>query len=149
MRPFRPYFEQPINPIKLADNTVLALASIERGEKASPKFLEGGIKLCDYMIDLLNEPKITEKRALSSAFRSIRDNDKETLEESEIDIQEVQEIKEEMQKILHSKSSLSPERLQYLQRFFIVKTMPMWQKRISEIRDIKLRRRRLILGQLC
>ena len=50
------------NPARLADDTVLALSSIGRGEKVSIEFLDEGIKLCDYLLSLFNELEIPESQ---------------------------------------------------------------------------------------
>jgi len=138
-------FNQLVNPVKLADDTIFALSSIERGSKVSPELLRGGIELCDYLITLLEELKPPEKPLSQLTFRTVRD-DKKVLQESGIDIKRVQKVKEWINDLMEDPFSRTLEDLISMQEFLMTTTMPMWQNRTLEFREKKLKRGLIIHG---
>ena len=141
--------EQFSNPAKLADDTVLALASLERGAKVAPELLEEGIKLCDYLIHLIKQLKAPQVQGERWAFRAIRD-DTRALGESGIDIDKANEKTEEVKKwisdLVDNPSSHSKEEIESIKEYLISITMPMWRSRTSEFRDRKMKRSLIIRG---
>ncbi len=137
--------EHQINPVKLADDTVLALSSIKRNGKVSSEFLKKGIQLCEYLISLLEELKDFENQRPQLAFYAIR-NDKNILHKHKIDIDEVRKIREEINNLIKDHSSPDIKRIEYIQKFLIDATMPMWQIRNTEYREKNLKRRHIILA---
>ena len=138
-------FNRLVNPVKLADDTILALSSIERGVKVSPEFLREGIELCDYLITLLEELKAPEEPRAQLTFRAVRD-DKKVLQESGIDIERVREVKKWINDLMKDPSRHTPEELKSMQEFLMTTTMPMWQNRTLEFRERKLKRGLIIRG---
>jgi hypothetical protein len=137
---------QLVNPVKLADDAVFALSSIERGRKPSPELLKKGIELCDYLINLLEELKAPETQGPQSAFRAVRDDDKKALQESGIDIDMVRRVKNWINDLMKDPSSHTSEEIKNIKKFLITMTMPMWQNRTLEFRERKLKRRLIIRG---
>jgi len=138
-------FNKLVNPIKLADDTILALSSIQRGVKVSPELLREGIELCDYMITLLEELKAPREPRAQLTFRTLRD-DKKVLQESGIDIERVCEVKKWINELMENPSCHTPEELESIQEFLMTTTMPMWQNRTLEFREKKLKRGLIIRG---
>jgi len=138
-------FNSLVNPVKLADDTILALSSIQRGVKVSPELLKEGIELCDYLITLLEELKAPEKQKTQLTFRTIRD-DKKVLQEIGVDIKRVRELKKWIEDLIEDPSSHTSEELESMQEFLMTTTMPMWQNRTLEFREKKLKRGLIIRG---
>lgn len=138
-------FNRLVNPVKLADDTIFALSSIQRGAKVSPELLRKGIELCDYLIILLEELKAPKEPRGQLIFRAVRD-DKKVLQESGIDIERVREIKKWINDLMENPSCHTPEELESMQKFLMTTTMPMWQNRILEFRERKLKRGLIIRG---
>lgn len=138
-------FNQLVNPVKLADDTIFALSSIERGGKVSPELLREGIELCDYLITLLDELKTPGELRTQLTFRAVRD-DKKVLQESGIDIERVREVKKWINDLMKDPSRHTPEELKSMQEFLMTTTMPMWQNRTLEFRERKLKRGLIIRG---
>ncbi len=134
-----------INPVKLADNTIFALSSIERGIEVDPQTLREGIDLCDYLIKLLEESECETEKKSKLTFRSIYD-DRKALRESEIDLDKLRILKEWISDLLKDASSHTPEEISQLQKVLIDATMTMWQNRTIEFREKKLRRGFIISG---
>lgn len=138
-------FNPLVNPVKLADDTIFALSSIERGGKVSPELLKEGIELCDYLISLLEELKTPVEPRAQLTFRAVRD-DREVLQESGIDIERVQKVKEWINDLMEDPFSRTLEDLISMQEFLMTTTMPMWQKRTLEFRERKLKRGFIVRG---
>ncbi len=68
------------DPAKLADDTVLALSFMERGRKVPAELLKNGVKLCDYLIQILNELKTPQIKEEEGTFHGVRDETKALLE---------------------------------------------------------------------
>lgn len=134
-----------INPAKLADDTVLALSSIERGGKVFPELLKEGIKLCDYLIALHERSKSPEETKGQLTFRTVRD-DMKALKESKIDIDRVHKAKEWINGLIENPSSREPEEIRDIQELLITATMSIWQSRTLEFRERKLKRGLIIRG---
>jgi len=134
-----------VDPVKLADNTVLALSSIQRGVEVSPEFLREGIELCDYLITLLEELRTPIEPRAQLTFRPLRD-DKKVIQESGIDIERVREVKKWINDLMENPSSHTSEELESMQEFLMTTTMPMWQYRTLEFRERKLKRGLIIRG---
>jgi hypothetical protein len=134
-----------INPVKLADDTIFALSSIERGIEVDPEALREGIDLCDYLIKLLEESECEREKESKLTFRSIY-HDRKALRESGIDRQKLSTIKGWISDLLNDASSHTPEEIGQLQKVFVDATMTMWQNRTIEFREKKLRRGFIISG---
>jgi hypothetical protein len=136
------------NPARLADDTVLALSSIERGEEVSAELLDEGIKLCDYLLNLFNELETPESQKEQWAFHSVRD--KMALKESGVDVkstrEEVEATKEWLNHLKEGTSSYTPEKITKIQELLMNLTMPIWRGRTSEFRERKLKRGLFIHG---
>ena len=132
-----------INPVKLADDAVFALSSIERGGKVSPELLKKGVELCDYLINLLEESKTAEAQRAQLPFRTVRD-DKKALHESGIDIETVRRVKKCINDLIKDTSSHTSKEIKNMQKFLITATMPMWQNRTLEFRERQLKRKLII-----
>lgn len=145
MKKYSQEFNRLVNPVKLADDTILALSSIQRGVKVSPELLRGGIELCDYMITLLEELKAPREPTAKWTFRKIRD-DKVVLQERGINIERVREVKKWIKETMENTSCHTPEELESMQEFLMTTTMPMWQNRTLEFREKKLKRGLIIRG---
>lgn len=128
------------NPVKLADDTVLALSAIKRGNKVAPEPLEEGVEFCNYLITLF-ESKETIYQREQWTFHAARD--REILQESEIDstniIAKAKKVKKLIQGIIEQKLSPEVKQIESIQEFLIDATTPLWRKRISEFREKKLK----------
>jgi len=128
-----------VNPVQLADDAVLALASLERGGELMPELLSEGIKLCDYLITLLKELKTPADRRPHFAFRAV-DADERSLQESKVNSKEVEEMREKLCDLLKDPTSHAKEEVRSIQEFLMRVTMPMWQYRAAESQERKLKR---------
>ena len=141
--------EEFFNPAKLADEAILALSCIERGGEASLEFLQGGLKLCDYMMHLFQGIKVPETEQQKWAFRSIRD-DRKALQESGIDIdkelKKTKEVRKWISDLIDDASSHSQADIQSIKDYLLSITMPIWQSRTSEFRERKMKRSLIIHG---
>lgn len=135
-----------VNPVKLADDTVLALSMIERGTKVPPEELNKGIVLCNYLMKLFDEESEHEIEAQSKLiFRSISD-DKKALMKSGIDVDTLKKLKSWINDLIKDTTSHTPDEIRELQKLLIDATMRMWQNRTIEFREKKLRRRFIVSG---
>lgn len=137
--------DRSVNPVKLADEAVFALSSIERGKKASPELLKKGVELCDYLMSLLREPERREAPRTKLSFRAVHDN-KKALQERGVDIGRVRRTKKRINDLIKDPSSHKPEAIRSMQEFLMTTTMPMWQNRSLESRERKLKRGLIIRG---
>ena len=138
-------FNELVNPVKLADDTILALSSIQRGVRVSPELLKEGIELCDYLMTLLEELEAPREPRARLTFRTLRDDEK-VLQESGIDIERVREVRNRINDLMENPSSYTSEELESIQEFLMTTTMPMWQNRTLEFRERKLKRGLIIRG---
>ena len=145
--------EQYPNPAKLADDTVIALSSLERGSKVATEVLEEGIKLCDYLIHLIEELKAPQVQKGQWISRAILDDSKalrEILKESGISIDEAYKKTEQVKKwisdLVEAPSSHSREEIESIKEHLISVTMPMWWSRTSEFLDRKMEGSLIIHG---
>jgi len=138
-------YNQLVNPVKLADDTIFALSSIKRGGEYSPELLREGIKLCDYLITLLDELRAPEEPKTQFTFRAVRD-DKKVLQDSQIDIGRLREVKNWINDLMKDPSLHTPKEIESMQEFLMNTTMPMWQSRSLEFRERKLKRGLIIRG---
>ena len=143
MKSYNRYLNRLTNPVKLADNTIFALSSIERGNKVSPVPLKEGIELCDYLISLLKELKISKEKKTQLIF-STADNDYKALQK--IDIDKVRKTKKWIKDLMKNPLSHTKEEIKDLRKFLITVTMPMWQNRTLEFREMKLKQGLIIRG---
>lgn len=134
------------NPVKFADDVVLALSYIERENRIiSKEFLDEGVALCNYFLTLLGEEKDVKEKSVVLAFCEAQD-DMEKLKESGIDIDKVRNIRESLKNLIDDPNSLTKIELRDIQSFFIKVTMPMWQKRTEEFREFKMKKGHIIRG---
>lgn len=149
MNSYRDNPEQFVNPAKLADDTVLALSSVERGCEVSPELLEEGIKLCDYLIHLFQELKAPEIEREQWTFRAVRD-DRKALRESGIDIdreyRRTEEVKKWISDLINNPSSHTQEEIKSIKAHLMTMTMPIWRNRASEFRERKMKRSLIVHG---
>lgn len=128
------------NPVKLADDTVLALSAIKRGGKVAPEPLKEGVELCNYLITIFESKESMPQRE-KWTFQAARD--REILQESEFDssnmVAKAKKVKEQIQGIVEQKLSLEAKQIENIQEFLMDTTMPLWRKRISEFREKKLK----------
>lgn len=143
MSRMKSYNKRLTNPVKLADNTIFALSSIERGNKVSPVLLREGIELCNYLISLLKELKISKEKKTQLIF-SASNNDYKALQE--IDIDKVRKTKKWIEDLVKNPLSHTKEEINDLRKFLITVTMPMWQNRTLEFREMKLKQGLIIRG---
>lgn len=143
MKNYNRYFNRLTNPVKLADNTVFTLSSIERGHKVSPVLLQEGIKLCDYLISLFKELKMSKEKK-AQLIPSAVNNDYKALQE--IDIDKVREAKKLIEDLMKDPLSHTKKEIKDLRKFLITVTMPMWQNRTLEFREMKLKQGLIIRG---
>jgi hypothetical protein len=141
--------EELFNPAKLADEAVLALSYIERGSEASLEFLQGGLRLCDYVMHLLQAIKVPETEQQKWAFRSVHD-DRKALKESGMDIdnelRRTKEVREWISDLIDDPSSHSQAEIRGIKEYLLSITMPIWQSRTSEFRERKMKRSLIIHG---
>lgn len=149
MKKYGKELEEFVNPAKLADEAVFALSSIERGSQTSLEFLQEGIELCDYMLHLFQGIKVPEAEQQKWAFRSVRD-DREALQKSGIDIdrelRKTKEVRKWISDLIGDISSHSPEEIQSIKDHLLTITMPIWQNRISEFRERRMKRSLIVHG---
>jgi hypothetical protein len=140
---------QSPDPVKLADDAVLALSSLARGSKISPELLEEGIKLCEYLIYLFQELKMPEGEREQWTFYAVRD-DRKALQESRIDIGEALRKTEEVKKwigdLITNPSSHTQDEIEGIKEHLMTITMPIWQKRTLEFRERKMKRSLIVHG---
>jgi hypothetical protein len=132
-----------VDPIRLADDTVLALSAIERGYSAPCELLKEGKQLCDYLLYLFQELKKPTVEGENWTFQMVND-DKEALlgklNDIEKELKTVEEIKEWLSDLCHSPSSITKEQINNIKQYLIMITMPMWHKRTVQFRDRKMKR---------
>jgi len=127
------------NPVQLADNAVLALASLERDAVVKPELLNDGIKLCEYLVSLLEDLKGPEDRKAQFLFRAVF-SDKKSLQNTKIDLEDVRQVKEKLTDLLRDPASYTKKEIEDMQRFLVMWSMPLWQHRIVESEERRLRR---------
>jgi len=132
------------NPVRLADNTVLALSSLERGAGASPESLSEGIRLCDYLMLLLRTRSSSqESREATAIFPGMSDG-AETLAQSLSDVSEAlgktEQVKQYIDDLIRDPASHTSVEIQDIKKHLIILTMPMWRRRASEFRERKMKR---------
>lgn len=141
----RPQFT---DPAKLADDTVLALSFIERGRKVPAELLENGVKLCDYLIQLLKESKTLQIKE-KGTFRAVRD-ETEALLESKIDIErelrKTEEVKSWINDLKDDPTSHTHEQIESIKEHLMTITMPIWRNRTVEFRERKMKRSLIVHG---
>lgn len=143
MKNYNRYLNRLTNPVKLADNTVFTLSSIERGNKVSPVPLREGIELCDYLISILEELKMSKEKEVQLISSAVN-KDYKALQK--IDINKVREAKKWIKDLLKDPLSHTKKEIKDLRKFLITVTMPMWQNRTLEFREMKLKQGLIIRG---
>ena len=141
---------QLTDPAKLADDTVLALSSIERGSKVPVELLENGVQLCDYLIQLLKELKLPQiKQEEEGTFRAVRDETKALLE-SKIDVDRelsrTEEVRNWISDLKDDQTSHTDEQVESIKEHLITITMPIWRSRTVEFRERKIKRSLIVHG---
>ena len=128
------------NVVKLADDTILALSSLDRGQEVSSELLERGINLLEYLEELFREIKIGKGEDDYEIFRGVRD-DKMLIKESKIDLDQELEKSGEMKKMIRnlisSPSSRKSEDIKKIKEYLIKITMPYWQRRTSTLEMLR------------
>jgi hypothetical protein len=123
-----------INAVKLADDTILALSSLERGHKAPKGILEGGIKLCDYFLSVFQTQQITDiERDQSILFHVARDTEaiiKKDKINIENEVEKITDIKKCLGDLISDPKSHNKEEIKTIQIYLIAKTTPIWQGRL-------------------
>ncbi|MGD0884336.1 MAG: hypothetical protein ABSA46_05565 [Thermodesulfovibrionales bacterium] len=140
----RRYDEDParFNPVKLADNFVIALSLIKKGYMANIKQLEEGDELCDYFMDLLEDLEHGGQLNQLTSPGAIKD--REVLSESGVTREKVSRMKSMISRLIAERSAYTKRQIEEIQAFFIAVTMPMWQNRISEFREKRLKRGHIV-----
>lgn len=137
------------DPAKLADDTVLALSFMERGRKVPAELLENGVKLCDYLIQILNELKTPQVKGEEGTFRGVRDETKALLE-SKINIEgglrKTEEVKNWINDLKDNPTSHTHEQIESIKEHLITITMPIWRSRTVEFRERKMKRSLIVHG---
>lgn len=141
---------QLTDPAKLADDTVLALSSIERGSKVPVELLENGVQLCDYLIQLLKESKLPQiKQEEEGTFRAVRDEAKALLK-SKIDVDRelsrTEEVRNWISDLKDDQTSHTDEQVESIKEHLITITMPIWRSRTVEFRERKMKRSLIVHG---
>jgi len=134
-----------VNPVKLADDTVLALSMIERGTEVPPEEFKKGIVLCEYLMKLYEESEYEIEAQSKLFFRSISD-DKKALMKSGINVDTLRKLKDWINDLIKDTTSHTPDEIRELQKLLIDATMRMWQNRTIEFREKKLRRGFVVSG---
>lgn len=141
---------QFIDPAKAADDTVLALSSIERGREVAAELLEIGIKLCDYLIQLLRESKTPEVKEEEYACRGVRYVEIRALQQSKIDIDKeidkTEQVREWINDLMKDPSSHTQEEITIIKEHLMTITMPIWRNRTVEFREREMKRGLVVHG---
>ena len=126
--------EQFYNPVRIADELVLALSE---GGQISSKLLLDGIKLCEYLTSLLEEIKApTSQKKEQWPFHALCD--KNAFEEIDIDIDKmlvkIKDVRLLLNNLKENPASQKPEQINKIQEYLVTLTVPIWRKQNLEFR---------------
>lgn len=140
---------QSVNPAKLADDTVLTLSSMQRGSTTEPESLKEGVRLCDYLLHLIEQLRAKQSREERPRFHTVQ-GDKKAMTDSGIEVNKAYERTEMVKKwindLIENPSSHSQEDIEAIKEHLMRITMPMWRNRTSEFRERKMKRSLTIHG---
>jgi hypothetical protein len=137
------------DPAKLADDTVIALSDIERGTSANSDSINEGVRLCDYLLHLLQEAdksEVEERRSTFTTFENDRKAFVENITDIEVERKVIQGMKRVLSDLIVDPSSHTKQEIDSIKQYFIKTTMPMWRNRTTEFRDRKMKRSLVIRG---
>lgn len=126
--------ERFYNPVRVADELVLALSE---GGQVPPKLFLDGIKLCEYLTNLLEEVKTsTSPKKEQWPFHALRD--KNAFEEFEIDpdkmLEKIKDVNLLLNNYKENPALLKPEQINKIQEYLVTVTVPIWSKQNLEFR---------------
>lgn len=126
--------ERFYNPVRIADELVLALSE---GGQISPKLLLEGIKLCEYLTNLLEEVKTpTSHKEETWPFHAL--SNKSAFEEIEIDIDQmlakIKDVSSLLNNLKENPTLQKTEQINKIQEYLVTVTVPIWRKQNLEFR---------------